>query len=366
MQTPPLDDHVSPCPLNGHKAETATTGTLSSEEVQALLAAPQARAGENNESGDEVHHPVHARDSNTPPRTAGPTADLAAFRQEAHNHPMALSFTKMHATGNDYVYIEEFDAPIKDPAALAVAVCNRHFGVGGHGLVLLGPSSEADFRMRIFNAAGFAVGMCGNAALCAGKYLFEKGRTSRRGITLETMVGIRYLLLEPQGSTVTRVRVDMGKPRLAPSALPMLASGDSFINRKITVNGKTYWATAVFMGNPHLVIPFFGIDLLDLSQIGPQFERHPFFPCGVNTEFVEVRDRSRIRMRTWERGTGESLACGTGACAALVACALNDLTDYTATVEPPGGELCVEWDGLGEIFMAGDAEFICSGEYYMK
>ena len=368
MRRPPFEDPARSSSRNGSEQRSATAGRLSKEEVQALLADPCAGGSHMKEQSRSVRHPsARARDISAHARAAGAAASRfrAASQRESLVRPMAVPFTKMHGLGNDYIYMEEFKAPIEDPSSLAVAVSDRHFGVGSDGLVLIGPSHRADFRMRIFNADGSEAEMCGNAARCVGKYVFEKGLTTRRCLTLETQAGIRSLHLEMEGPIVARVRVDMGKPRLTPSDLPMLVDGSSFINREIPVGGKMYRATAVSMGNPHLVVPFFGIDSLNLSLIGPQFERHPFFPRGVNTEFVEVRDRSRIRMRVWERGSGETLACGTGACAALVACALNGLTDYRATVELPGGELCVEWDGLGEVIMTGGASFVCSGEYYL-
>jgi diaminopimelate epimerase len=270
----------------------------------------------------------------------------------------------MHGLGNDYIYVEEFESPVADPSALAVLVSDRHFGVGSDGLVLIGPSRTADFSMRIFNADGSEAEMCGNATRCVGKYLFEKGFTSKREISLQTLAGIRNIFLEGEGAAVTRVRVDMGKPRLTPADLPMLSEGVSFINRDITVDGTVYRATAVSMGNPHLVVHVQGIDALDLPLLGPLFERHPLFPRGVNTEFVEMLGYNRIRMRVWERGSGETLACGTGACAALVACALSGFTDRNATVELPGGELSIEWDAQGIVHMVGDACFVCSGVYY--
>ncbi len=278
--------------------------------------------------------------------------------------PYRLPFTKMQGLGNDYVYVEEFESPIKNPMPLAVAISDRHFGVGGDGLVLIGHSTQAaDFRMRIFNADGSEAEMCGNATRCVGKYLFEKGLTSKREFTLETLAGIRGLRLFTEGNTVTRVRVDMGKPILTPADIPMQAEGDNFINREIMVNGRRYRATAVSMGNPHLVVPIAGLDSLDLPALGPFFEHHALFPRRINTEFVEVRDRDHIRMRVWERGAGETMACGTGACAALVACSLNGLTKRAATVKLPGGELCIEWDDNNVIHMTGSASTVFSGEY---
>lgn len=342
------------------------SGMISEEEFQVLLA---DRSAHSKGPGTIVRHPViRARDADARSRAAGVAASrfrISARATVPDASPLVVPFTKMQGLGNDYVYVEEFKKPVDNPAALAVAVSDRHFGVGGDGLVLIGFSKTADFRMRIFNADGSEAEMCGNAARCVGKYVFEKGFISRPSFSLETLAGIRGIRLELKGRTVDRVRVDMGKPNLDPASLPMLADGNSFINREIPVNGKLYRATAVSMGNPHLVVPFFGIDSLNLPLIGPAFERHPLFPRGVNTEFIEVRDRNRIRMRVWERGSGETLACGTGACASLVACALNGLTEYKATVELPGGELAVEWDAQGVVHMTGPASFVFSGEYYI-
>lgn len=290
---------------------------------------------------------------------------LRTPRKEVTPSPIVVPFTKMHGLGNDYIYVEEPHAPAANLASLAVAVSDRHFGVGSDGLVLIGPSRKADFRMRIFNADGSEAEMCGNAARCVGKYLYENGLTDKRELTLETLAGIRNLRLLVENSIVKRVSVDMGEPRLAPHDIPMCAEGNRFINRSITVDGGQYRATAVSMGNPHLVVPMLqGLDGLDLKRIGPLFERHTLFPQGVNTEFVEVRGRRHIRMRVWERGSGETMACGTGACAALVACVLNGLTDRKAVVELPGGDLIVEWDDHDVVHMTGEARTVCSGEYY--
>lgn len=277
--------------------------------------------------------------------------------------PKRLPFTKMQGLGNDYVYVEEFETPIARPAPLAIAISDRHFGVGGDGLVLMGPSEKADFRMRMFNADGSEGEMCGNATRCIGKYLYEKGRTDKKEFTLETLAGIRVLTLHTDGSRVERVRVDMGEPKLRPADIPMQAEGEAFIDQKIIVSGRTYSGTAVSMGNPHLVVPMPGLESLDIAQVGPSFEHHALFPRRVNTEFIRVLDRNRVRMRVWERGSGETLACGTGACAVLVACALNKWTDRKAVIELRGGELEIEWNEDGIVYMTGGAKFVFSGEY---
>lgn len=283
--------------------------------------------------------------------------------------PRLLPFTKMQGIGNDYVYVEEFDAPIARPGPLAVAISDRHFGVGGDGLVLMGRPSDpsvADFRMRIFNSDGSEAEMCGNATRCVGKYLYEKGFAKNDEFRLETLAGIRIIKLTLDKGAVASVRVNMGPPKLVPAEIPMTAEGDSFINRELTVNGVAYKGTAVSMGNPHIVIPVEGLAKLDLPAIGPAFERHALFPRRVNTEFVEVVSRKHIRMRVWERGAGETLACGTGACATLVACALNNWTERKAVVELRGGELEIDWAADGDVFMAGAAEFVFCGEYLTR
>jgi diaminopimelate epimerase len=277
--------------------------------------------------------------------------------------PRLLPFTKMQGLGNDYIYVEEFNAPLADPAPLAVAVSDRHFGVGGDGLVLIGSSQKADFRMRIFNADGSEAEMCGNATRCIGKYLYEKGLTTKTEFSLETLAGVRVLSLSTQGSRVEAVRVNMGRPALKPADIPMEAEGESFVNRDILVDGTRFQGTAVSMGNPHLVIKVPGVADFALERFGPLCERHPWFPKRVNTEFVEVLDRGRIRMRVWERGSGETLACGTGACAALAACALNGWTERKAVLELRGGELEIEWAADDAVYMTGGAAIVFSGEY---
>lgn len=281
---------------------------------------------------------------------------------EAH----ALPFTKMQGLGNDYVYVEELDGPLKNASDLARRISDRHYGIGADGLVLIGRSDKADFRMRIFNADGSEAEMCGNASRCVGKYLFDKRLAQGPEISLETLAGIRLLYLSVKGGAVTQVRVDMGGPVFVPAAIPIHVDGDSFINRTLTVNGRHYRATALSMGNPHLVVPMHSLAALDLSQLGPLFEHHPLFPRRTNTEFVEVADRENIRMRVWERGAGETLACGTGACAALVASVLNGATGRKATVHLAGGSLLIEWDeASGVVYMTGPAVTVFSGEYLL-
>ena len=283
----------------------------------------------------------------------------------------ALPFTKMEGAGNDYIYVLESNLPQglaeKDLAELAVRTSDRHFGVGGDGLVLICPPSDpsiADFRMRILNSDGSEAQMCGNASRCVGKYVYDKGLTTKTSVTLETLAGVKILDLRIEAGRVQAVRVNMGAPRLNPAEIPMQADGESFINREISVDGQVYRGTAVSMGNPHLVIPVPDPDALDLARLGPLFEHHPLFPQRVNTEFVAVMGRSHIHMRVWERGSGETLACGTGACATAVACALNNLTDRTTTVHLRGGNLLIEWAENGDVYKTGPARHVFDGQYF--
>ena len=274
-----------------------------------------------------------------------------------------LSFAKMEGLGNDYVYVQEFERALPDPSALSRQISDRHFGVGGDGLVLIGSSDKADFRMRIFNSDGSEAEMCGNATRCVGKYLYDRGLTDKTTLTLETLSGIRTLELHVRGGEVATVRVAMGAPRLAPKDIPMAAEGADFINREIVVNGRRYHATALSMGNPHIVVPMRGLENLDIAQLGPFFEHHVLFPRRINTEFVEVLERDCIRMRVWERGAGETLACGTGACAAAVACSLNGLTDRDVSVKLLGGDLHILWAEDGIVYKTGPARHVFDGEY---
>ena len=275
-----------------------------------------------------------------------------------------LSFTKMHGLGNDYVYIEEMDAPLNDASEISRKISDRHYGVGSDGLVLIGRSEIADFRMRIFNADGSEAEMCGNAARCVGKYIFENNLTNKTEIYLETLSGIRKLDLSIEGDAVAQVCVDMGHPCLIPEKIPMNVTADSFIEQEITIEEGKFHGTAVSMGNPHLVIPVHELATMDLTKLGPLFEHHVLFPKRTNTEFVEVIDRNNIRMRVWERGVGETMACGTGACAALVACSLCGMTERKCAVHLSGGTLFIEWLESGAVLMSGPATRVFSGKYY--
>lgn len=277
--------------------------------------------------------------------------------------PALIPFTKMHGLGNDYVYVQEFDYRLPHPELLAVHISRRNFGVGGDGLVLVGPSAKADFRMRIFNADGSEAEMCGNASRCVGKFLYEHKYTQKHELTLETGGGIRALFMTVERGRVSSVRVDMGRPVFRTADIPMALDEQSFLDREIIVDGTVWRGSALSMGNPHLVLPVENVSALDLQRFGPLFERHSLFPCRTNTEFVQILNPEHILMRVWERGSGATMACGTGACAALVACAQSGLSRRKALVTLPGGSLHIEWDDAGTVFMTGPAVEVFSGEY---
>lgn len=261
-----------------------------------------------------------------------------------------MKFTKMHGLGNDYVFLYCPDRAPGNLPALSLRLSDRHFGVGSDGLICIFPSSLADFRMDIYNADGSRGEMCGNGIRCVGKYVYDKGLTGKAAITVETLAGVRTLVLHPAGGRVESVTVDMGEPVVFPA-------------RTITVQGKPYPVRPVSMGNPHAVLYPDRIDALDLPVLGPAFEHHPSFPDRTNTEFVEVVDRTTLRMRVWERGSGETLACGTGACAVLAASADADLTGRTATVKLRGGDLDIHWAAeSNHIYMTGPAVTVFEGE----
>jgi len=276
-----------------------------------------------------------------------------------------MKFTKMHGLGNDYVYVNCFEEQITDRPALAKRISNRHFGVGSDGLICICPSERADFRMDMYNADGSKSQACGNGLRCLGKYVYDNGLTDQETIIVESGDEIKTLRLNVKDGRVQTVQVNMGTPILKPRLIPMVADGVDFINRPIEVLGKTYHITAVSMGNPHAVTFLPHIDALDLQLIGPDFERHPLFPERVNAEFIQVLDRYTLKMRVWERGTGETLSCGTGASASVVAGVLNGLCDEMATVRLLGGDLLIHWDreNTGDVFMTGPAETVFVGEF---
>lgn len=275
-----------------------------------------------------------------------------------------MKFTKMQGIGNDYVYVNCFEETVADPERVSEIISDRHFGIGADGLVLIMPSDKADFRMRMFNADGSEGNMCGNATRCIGKFVYDNHLTDKTSITLETRSGIKKLTLYPENGRVKTVLVDMGKAVLKPADIPMNVSGDTFINKPITVDGKEVFITAVSMGNPHAVTYVDDVDSLELEKIGPSFENHPLFPERVNTEFIKILDESTMQMRVWERGSGETWACGTGACAATAASVLNGYFphDKEITVKLRGGDLFITYKSDGTVLMRGPAETVFTGE----
>ena len=275
-----------------------------------------------------------------------------------------MKFTKMQGIGNDYVYVNCFEETVADPERVSEIISDRHFGIGADGLVLIMPSDKADFRMRMFNADGSEGNMCGNATRCIGKFVYDNHLTDKTSITLETRSGIKKLTLYPENGKVKTVLVDMGKAVLKPADIPMNVSGDTFINKPITVDGKEVFITAVSMGNPHAVTYVDDVDSLELEKIGPSFENHPLFPERVNTEFIKILDESTMQMRVWERGSGETWACGTGAGAATAASVLNGYFphDKEITVKLRGGDLFITYKSDGTVLMRGPAETVFTGE----
>ena len=274
-----------------------------------------------------------------------------------------MKFTKMQGLGNDYVYVNGFEERIENPSEMAAKVSNRNFGVGSDGLILINPSEKADFEMEMYNADGSRSEMCGNGIRCVGKYVYDYGLTEKEHISVETLAGIKYLDLTVEDGKVKLVKVDMGSPELVPENIPIVADGNRVIDEPINVNGTEYRMTGVSMGNPHAVVYVEDVKGLDIETIGPAFENHERFPNRVNTEFVKVLDRNTVEMRVWERGSGETMACGTGACAVAVACILNGFTEDKVTVKLLGGDLQIEWDKEADkIYMTGPAEVSFDGE----
>ena len=274
-----------------------------------------------------------------------------------------MKFTKMQGLGNDYVYVNCFQEKIQNPSEVAIKVSNRNFGVGSDGLIMINPSKVADFEMEMYNADGSRGEMCGNGIRCVGKYVYDYGLTDKTSIAVETLGGIKYLDFTVENGKVKLVKVDMGSPELVPSNIPIVAEGDSVINAPIVVDGKEYHMTGVSMGNPHTVVYIDDVQGLEIEKIGPKFENHERFPKRINTEFARVIDRNTVEMRVWERGSGETLACGTGACAVAVASILNGLTEDKVTVKLLGGDLQIEWDReTNKVYMTGPAEVSFEGE----
>ena len=279
-----------------------------------------------------------------------------------------MKFTKMHGLGNDYIYMTELP---EDPAVLSIRVSDRHFGIGGDGVIFINPTEEADFEMEMYNADGSRSEMCGNGIRCVAKFVYDKGLTDEEHITIVSAGKVKNLDLTVEGKTdtsrghVTMVKVNMGSPILVPEQIPVAQCGsaEQVVNAPIVVCGQEYRMTCVSMGNPHAVVFMDDVEHLEIEKVGPYFEKHGRFPRRTNTEFVEVLDRQHVFMRVWERGTGETLACGTGCCATAVACVLNGLTDNAITVKVLGGELKIEWDREKNlVFMTGPAAIVFDGE----
>ena len=274
-----------------------------------------------------------------------------------------MKFTKMHGIGNDYVYVNCFEESVKNPAEVSKFVSDRHFGIGSDGLILISPSAIADFRMNIYNADGSQAEMCGNGIRCVAKYVYDYGLTDKTEISEETLAGIKYLRLQVENGKVASVEVNMGAPMLEPKEIPVAVEESPVVNVPVEVKGKIYHMTCVSMGNPHAIIFMNNVKDLDIAAIGPYFENHTVFPKRTNTEFVEVLDRNTVNMRVWERGSDETLACGTGACATTVACILNDKTENEVTVHLLGGDLKIRWDReANQVYMTGPATVVFDGE----
>lgn len=278
-----------------------------------------------------------------------------------------MKFTKMHGCGNDYVYVSLFEEQIENPAKLSIAVSDRHFGIGSDGLITIGPSDEADFRMRMYNADGSEGEMCGNGIRCVAKYVFDHGMTDKTELTVETGAGIKELHLTVENQKVSQVRVDMGEPVLAPSLIPVEADGERVVDEPIVVGQREWRMTCVSMGNPHAVVFVDDVQGLPIEQYGPHFENHARFPKRTNTEFVQVHSRSEVSMRVWERGSAETWACGTGTCATVMACILNGYTDNEVLVHLRGGDLVIDYNpDSNRIYMTGPAAEVFSGDYEMQ
>jgi diaminopimelate epimerase len=273
-----------------------------------------------------------------------------------------IPFIKMHGIGNDYVYINAFATKVENPSSLAQRVSPRRTGIGSDGLILICPSQVAHCRMEMYNADGSRGEMCGNGIRCVGKYIYEHGITQANPLEVETDAGIKTLFLELQNNRVSRVTVDMDEPILEGSRIPVATIANKVVDHPLTVNGASYRVTCMSMGNPHCVVFVDDVEPLDLASIGPQFEHHPFFPQRVNTEFIRVLNPKELIMRVWERGSGETAACGTGACAAAAAAVLNHKSDRQVTIHLRGGDLEIEWrEQNNRIYMTGAAEEVFAG-----
>ena len=275
-----------------------------------------------------------------------------------------MKFTKMQGCGNDYIYVNCFAENVEDRPALARKISDRHFGIGGDGLICIDRSDVADFKMDMYNADGSHGKMCGNGIRCVAKYVYDNGMTDKTELTVETGSGVKTLQLQVEDGKVSTVRVCMGSPEFRPAQIPMKAEGENFIMRPIEVCGKRWDVTAVSMGNPHAVVFVDNVDWLNLEEIGPAFENHPMFPERVNTEFVQVVDEHTLKMRVWERGSGETLACGTGSSASLAAAVVCGKSAARVKMLLRGGELEIEWNRVENlIYMTGPAVKVFDGTF---
>ena len=275
-----------------------------------------------------------------------------------------LKFTKMHGAGNDYIYINCFEETVKNPEKLAIKVSDRHFGIGSDGLILISPSDKADFKMNIYNADGSEGMMCGNGIRCVSKYVYDNGMTDKDEITVETRSGIKLIKMNVENGKVVSARVNMGEPILEAEKIPTKFDGENVIRQKLTIGEKEYEVTCVSMGNPHCIVYVDDIKNIDLEKIGPKFENNEMFPERINTEFVHVVSDTELDMRVWERGSGETLACGTGSCAVTVASVLCGYCKRNTEIKINllGGTLTDIWTDGGDVYMTGPAATVCTGE----
>ena len=274
-----------------------------------------------------------------------------------------MKFTKMHGIGNDYVYVNCLKENVENPSEVAIKISDRHFGIGSDGLILIKPSDVADGKMEMYNADGSQGAMCGNGIRCVAKYMYDYGITDKTSISVETKSGIKYLDLTLKNGKVDTVKVNMGAPILKASEIPVISEKEQVISEPITIDGKEWKITCVSMGNPHAITYIDDVKHLEIEKIGPKFENHEIFPDRVNTEFVHVIDRNTVEMRVWERGSGETYACGTGACAVAVSSILNGLTEEEVTVKLLGGDLKIFWNREeNRVYMTGSATKVFDGE----
>lgn len=274
-----------------------------------------------------------------------------------------MEFTKMQGCGNDYVCVNGFENKIDNPNKLSEIVSDRHFGIGSDGLIVINSSEKADFKMSMYNADGSEGKMCGNGIRCVAKYVYDNKMTDKTTITVETLSGIKTLELNVKNDKVETVKVNMGTPILLPKDVPVVSDKDKVVDEPIVIDDKEYRITCVSMGNPHAITFIENTDDLEIETIGPKFENNPIFPDRVNTEFIQVLDRNTVKMRVWERGSGETFACGTGACATVVACVLNGLTDDKVTVKLLGGDLFIEYNREeNTVYMTGPAKVSFTGK----